>query len=85
MKAVFDNHSQSSVVVDLVGKFKHNKKDMLRLDSFVNHRVEGANFKLIPADLKSTLNRYWELVKSFNTAVSADDDIRELLGWKEGE
>ena len=43
--------------------------------------VDSGNFDTVPADLKSTLNDWWTIIKQARTAIGANSDIMDVYYW----
>ena len=44
--------------------------------------VDSGNFNTVPADLKSTLNDWWVILKAARTAIASDSDIMDVYNWR---
>ena len=44
--------------------------------------VDSGNFDTVPADLKTTLNDWWTILKDARTAIAANSDIVDVYLWR---
>jgi hypothetical protein len=81
LNTIMDNYEQSEIALKYKDLFKKNSKHLTILDSQIQSVVDSTEFDAIPTDTKQALNRYWQLIKDFNVAVTSDIEIQELLTW----
>ena len=77
------DYKQAEIAMKYRRIFKDVAKRLTDLDAEVEQVAAGTTFDAIPVSVKQALNKYWQLVKSFNSAIINDDDITELLTYGE--
>lgn len=77
------DYEQAEIAMKYRRIFKDVAKRLTDLDAEVEQVASDTTFNAIPASVKQALNKYWQLVKSFNSAIVDDADITELLTYGE--
>lgn len=44
--------------------------------------VDSGSFNTIPAELKTTLDDWWVIIKTARSSIAADSDIMTALNWR---
>ncbi len=51
-------------------------------DQRIQEIVDSGNFNTLPADLKSTLNDWWTIIKTARASISDNSDIMYVFNWR---
>ena len=79
LQTINENYLQAEIVLKYRDKFKECYKTLSQLDSEIDEIVDNVRFTAIPPDVKSALNAYRQLMKTFIAEIRTDSDIIDLL------
>jgi hypothetical protein len=82
LNIINDNYEQAEIALKYRRMFEDCYTRLKELDAEVEAIAADVKFSNIPTDVKQALNRYWQIVKAFNTAIEADTEIIEMFDWK---
>jgi hypothetical protein len=82
LNTINDSYEQAKIALKYRRIFEDCYTRLKSLDAEVEAVAADVKFSNIPTDVRQALNRYWQIVKAFNTAIEADTEIIEMFDWK---
>lgn len=75
------NLDQAEIALKYRQIFKAMYTKSVRLETEIDEIILTSKFNAIPTDVKQALNGFRQAIKTFNSTISSDTEITELLNW----
>ena len=82
LDTTWQEQQQSQDAVAARAALEDSTNNLEQANQAIQAIVDSGNFNTVPADLKSTLNDWWKILKTARTSIIADADIMTAFNWR---